>query len=107
MSRQYLIVPGVRSSNLHIIDCATDPRNPTLFKVIDGADIKAQTNLSAPHTIHCLGSEIIISMLGDAQGNAPGGYLHLDKDFNIVGRWENSMGDIKFGYDFCISRGTM
>ncbi|KAG1700429.1 Methanethiol oxidase [Nymphon striatum] len=100
MSRQYLIVPGVRSSNLHIIDCATDPRNPTLFKVIEGSEIKAKTNLSAPHTIHCLGSEIIISMLGDAQGNAPGGYLHLNKDFEIVGRWENSMGDIKFGYDF-------
>ena len=100
MARKYLLVPGVRSSNIHIIDCATDPRNPTLFKVIDGADIKAKTNLSAPHTIHCLGSEIIISMLGDAQGNAPGGYLHLNKDFEIVGRWENSMGDIKFGYDF-------
>ena len=69
MARKYLLVPGVRStSTSHIIDCATDPRNPTLFKVIDGAEIKVKTNLSAPHTIHCLGSEIIISMLGDAQG---------------------------------------
>ena len=42
MARKYLLVPGVRSSNIHIIDCATDPRNPTLFKVIDGADIKAK-----------------------------------------------------------------
>ena len=100
MERKYMIVPGVRTSNLHIVDCASDPRNPALFKVIEGSQIKAKTNLSAPHTIHCLGSEIIISMLGDAQGNAPGGYLHLDKEFNIVGRWENSMGDIKFGYDF-------
>ena len=57
MARKYLLVPGVRSSNIHIIDCATDPRNPTLFKVIDGADIKAKTNLSAPHTIHCLESD--------------------------------------------------
>ena len=55
---------------------------------------------SGPHTVHCLGSEIIISMLGDAKGEAPGGYLHLNKDFEIVGRWENSMGDIPFGYDF-------
>ena len=100
MERKYLIVPGVRSSNLHIIDCATDPRNPTLFKVIEGSEIKSKTDLSAPHTIHCLGSEIIISMLGDARGNAPGGYLHLSKSFEIMGRWENSMGDIKFGYDF-------
>ena len=32
--RRYLIVPGVRSSNLHIVDCATDLRNPRLHKVI-------------------------------------------------------------------------
>ena len=98
--RKYLIVPGVRSSNLHIIDCGTDPRKPSLFKVIEGSEIKAKTNLSAPHTIHCLGSDIIISMLGDAVGNAPGGYLHINESFEIVGRWENSMGDIKFSYDF-------
>lgn len=100
MERKYLIVPGVRSTNLHIVDCATDPRNPRLHKVVSGEEIKQKTDLSAPHTVHCLGADIIISMLGDAKGNAPGGYLHLDKDFNIVGRWENSMGDIKFGYDF-------
>ena len=100
MSRKFLILPGVRSNKLHIVDTATDPRAPRLHKIIDGADIKAKANLSGPHTVHCLGSEIIISFLGDAKGEAPGGYLQLDKDFNIVGRWENSMGDIKFGYDF-------
>ena len=26
--RRYLIVPGGRSSNLHIVDCATDPKKP-------------------------------------------------------------------------------
>ena len=75
MQRKYLIVPGVRSSNLHIIDCASDPRNPKLHRVISGDEIKAKTDLSAPHTVHCLGSEIIISMLGDAggcQGPRPG-----------------------------------
>ena len=50
--RRYLIVPGVRSSNLHIVDCLDDPRNPKLHMVIEGADIKAKTNLSAPHTVH-------------------------------------------------------
>jgi hypothetical protein len=56
MSRRYLIVPGVRSSNLHIVD-TMDPRAPRLHKVIEGAEIKAKTDLSAPHTVHCLGSE--------------------------------------------------
>jgi selenium-binding protein 1 len=65
-----------------------------------GAEIKARTNLSAPHTVHCLGSDIIISMLGDARGNAPGGFLHLNENFEIVGRWENDLGGMKFNYDF-------
>ena len=88
IERKYLIIPGVRTSNFYIVDTATDPRKPTPFKTIDGEEIKKKTNLSAPHTVHCLGADIIVSMLGDAEGNAPGGYLHLDKDFNIVGRWE-------------------
>ena len=100
MERKYLIVPGVRTSNFYIIDTATNPRKPALFKTIDGDEIKQKVNLSAPHTVHCLGSEIIVSMLGDADGNAPGGYLHLDKDFNIVGRWEHDTTGMKFSYDF-------
>jgi selenium-binding protein 1 len=100
MERKYLIVPGVRTSNFYIIDTATNPRKPTLFKTIHGEEIKKKVNLSAPHTVHCLGSEIIVSMLGDADGNAPGGYLHLDKDFNIVGRWENDTTGMNFSYDF-------
>ena len=100
MERKYLIVPGVRTSNFYIIDTATNPRKPELFKTIDGDEIKQKVNLSAPHTVHCLGSDIIVSMLGDAEGNAPGGYLHLDKDFNIVGRWENDATGMNFSYDF-------
>src|SRR5438445_706430 len=95
-----LIVPGLRSSNLHIVDCATDPRKPRLHKVIEGAEIKAKTNLSAPHTIHCLGSDIIISMLGNARGEAPGGFLQLNENFEIVGRWENDSTGMLFNYDF-------
>jgi selenium-binding protein 1 len=100
MSRKYLLVPGVRSNNIHIIDTASDPFAPKIHKIIKGSEIKSKTNLSGPHTVHCLGSEIIISFLGNAKGEAPGGYLHLNKDFEIVGRWENSMGDIPFSYDF-------
>lgn len=98
--RKYMIVPGVRSSRLHIVDTGTDPANPRLHKVIEGDEIKAKTNLSAPHTVHCLGSDIIISMLGDADGNAPGGFLHLDENFEIVGRWENDLAGMNYNYDF-------
>ncbi|MEM9139749.1 MAG: selenium-binding family protein [Pseudomonadota bacterium] len=100
MSRKYLLLPGVRSTNIYVVDVATDPRAPRLHKTIKGTTIKKKTNLSSPHTIHCLGSDIIISMLGDAKGQGPGGFLHLDKDFNIVGRWENDLGKMKYNYDF-------
>jgi len=98
--RRFLILPGVRSSNLHIVDCATDPKAPRLHKVIEGKEIKEKANLSAPHTVHCLGSDIIISMLGDASGEAPGGFLHVNEDFEIVGRWENDITGMLFNYDF-------
>ena len=81
MSRKYLLLPGVRSNNIHIVDTATDPRAPSLYKVIDGADIKSKTNLSGPHTVHCLGSEIIISMLGDAKGEATWGIFTFEQRF--------------------------
>ena len=98
-SRKYIILPGVRTSNLHIYD-TSDARAPTLHKVISGDEIKARTGLSAPHTVHCLGADIIISMLGDADGNAPGGFLHINEDFEIMGRWENDITGMNYNYDF-------
>ncbi|MDI3339312.1 MAG: selenium-binding family protein [Sphaerobacter sp.] len=99
-ARRYLIVPGQRSSRIHILD-ASDPRAPTLAKVIEGEEVKAKTNLSAPHTVHCLpDGNIMISMLGDAAGRSPGGYLLLDPDFNVAGRWELDNDAVPYAYDF-------
>ena len=98
-ARKYLLMPGVRTSNINVID-TSDARNPKLHKVISGDEIKAKTNLSALHTVHCLGADIIISMLGDADGNAPGGFLHINEDLEIVGRWENDITGMNYNYDF-------
>ena len=49
ISRKYLLVPGVRSNNIHVIDTATDPFAPKIYKVIKGAEIKSKTNLSLIH----------------------------------------------------------
>jgi selenium-binding protein 1 len=99
-SRRYLIVPGLKSSRIHVLD-ATAPRALKLHKVIEPGDIAAKTNLSAPHTIHCLPSgQIMISMLGDARGDAPGGFLLLDDKFEIAGRWEPASSGMEFNYDF-------
>ena len=69
--RRYLIVPGFRSSRIHIID-AKDPYQLRLHKVIEPEEVAKTANLSAPHTVHCLpNGEIMISMLGDAPGPFP------------------------------------
>lgn len=99
-SRRYLVLPGLNSSRIHIVDTA-DPSSPRLHKTIAADEIAQRTNLSAPHTVHCLADgTIMLSMLGDAQGNAPGGFLLLDQQFDIVGRWEKSTAGMHFNYDF-------
>ena len=91
-SRRFLIVPGFGSSRIHIIDVG-DERAPRLHKVIEPQEIREKTNLSAPHTVHCLADgQIMISMLGDGEGNEGGGFLLLDEEFNIAGRWEKGAG---------------
>lgn len=98
--RRYLILPGITSSRLHIVDTENELA-PKMHKVIEGDELKQKTNLSAPHTVHCLADgTVVISCLGDAAGNAPGGFLHLDDQFEIIGRWENDLSGMKFNYDF-------
>jgi selenium-binding protein 1 len=99
-SRRFLVVPGMRSDRVHILDTA-DPRAPQLHKVIEPEEIKAKTNLTAPHTVHCLADgNIMISMLGDSEDNGPGGFLLLDDKFDVAGRWERKMDGMRFNYDF-------
>ena len=42
----------------------------------------------------------MISMLGDAKGEGPGGFLLLDEEFNIAGRWEKAAPGMRYNYDF-------
>jgi selenium-binding protein 1 len=39
-------------------------------------------------------------MLGNAKGDSPGGFLLLNPDFTIKGRWEKTPGDVRYNYDF-------
>ena len=99
-SRRFLVLPGITSGRIHIVD-TENPRAPKMHKVIEADEISSKANLSAPHTIHCLATgQIMISMLGNAQGEGPGGFLLLDDQFNVVGRWEESTDAMRFNYDF-------
>src|SRR5262249_27110914 len=98
--RRYLIVPGLKSSRIHVLD-ALDPKAPRLHKGIEPETVRAKANLSAPPPVHCLpDGTIMVSMLGDASGNGPGGFLLLDPSFDVLGRWEKNADGMKYNYDF-------
>ena len=48
VERRYLVVPGIRSSRIHIIDTKPDPRKPQIVKVIEPEEVFARTELFAP-----------------------------------------------------------
>jgi len=100
--RSHLIVPGFRSSRIHVVDVATDPRRPRIEKVIEAEEVVRATGLTRPHTVHCMpGNQIVISMLGDADGNGACGFAVLDaQTFEIKGRWENGGPRPQLNYDF-------
>src|SRR5918998_1726901 len=71
LQRRYLLVPGLRSSQLHVFDTAPDPRAPTLVKTLDADDLSAKAGYSRPHTLHC-GQDGIVPelLLGQKYGHA-------------------------------------
>ena len=100
--RSHLIVPGFRSSRIHILNVADDPRRPRIEKVIERDELIAKTGYTRPHTVHCMpGGNVVISMLGDADGNGAGGFAVLDAaSFELKGRWENGGPLPSLNYDF-------
>ncbi|HLB91453.1 MAG TPA: selenium-binding family protein [Terriglobales bacterium] len=101
VERRYLIVPGLRSSRIHIIDTKDNPKEPKIIKVIEPKDLENRTGYSRPHTIHCGPDGIYVSALGSPSGDGPGGIFALDHDnFEPLGRWEVDRGPQYFGYDF-------
>jgi methanethiol oxidase len=100
--RSHLIMPGFRSSRIHVLNVADDPRKPRLEKVIEPEELMRETGYTRPHTVHCMpGENIVMSMLGDAEGNAAGGFAVLDAStFELKGRWENGGERPPFNYDF-------
>ena len=52
--RSHLIVPGFRSSRIHVVNVADDPRRPRIEHVIEHDEVVRATGLTRPHTVHCL-----------------------------------------------------
>jgi len=101
MERRYLVIPGLRSSRIHIIDTKPDPRQPRLIKVIEPETVLQRTGYSRPHTSHCGPDGIYINAIGSVDGGGPGGIFVMDPEtFEIKGRWEEDRGPQYLAYDF-------
>src|SRR5262245_60849431 len=101
VERRYLLVPGLRSSRIHVLDVKDDPRSPKLVKVIEADEIARKAGYSRPHTVHCGPDGIYVSALGNPEGDGPGGIFLLDHDnFAVKGAWEDDRGTQELAYDF-------
>jgi selenium-binding protein 1 len=101
VERRYLIVPGTKSSRIHVLDTKPDPRNPRLVKVIEGEEVAKKTGYQTLHTVHCGPEGVYVNALGAPSGDGPGGIFMLDHEtFEITGTWEKDRGPQYLAYDF-------
>ncbi len=101
VERRYLLLPGLRSSNIHVVDTKPDPRNPKLVRTITAAEIARKAGYSRPHTVHCGPDGIYVSALGNPDGGGPGGIFVIDHEtFEVKGPWEADRGPQVLAYDF-------
>jgi selenium-binding protein 1 len=100
VERRYLLLPGLRSSRIHVVDVKDDPAAPKLVKTIEPEELAKRTGYSRPHTVHCGPDGLYVSALGAPDGGGPGGVLLLDHDdFSPLGAWEVDRGPQELAYD--------
>ena len=92
LRRRYLLLPGIRSSEIHVYDTHPDPRQPTLVRTIAADELAKNAGYSRPHTLHCGPDGIFMSCLGGGNGaDGPGGIALLDHDtFDVLRAWETA-----------------
>jgi len=101
MERRYLVVPGISSSRITIMDTKPDPRRPQIVKVVDAETIATKTGYAAPHTTHCGPDGIYVNALGGVDGGGPGGIFRMDHEtFEVKEAWEVDRGPQYLSYDF-------
>lgn len=103
LERRYLIIPGIRSSRIYVVD-VKEPRKAKIHKIIEPEEVFAKTGYSRPHTIHCGPEGIYVSTLGgggkDGTDGPPGIFIMDCETFDIIGRYEMDRGLQDKHYDF-------
>jgi len=102
--RRYLIIPGLRSSRIYIIDTKPHPTKAKIHKIIEPEEVFEKTGYSRPHTVHCGPEGIYVSTLGgggkDGTDGPPGIFIIDCETFEVRGRWEIDRGVQDKHYDF-------
>ncbi|CAG0885573.1 unnamed protein product [Darwinula stevensoni] len=98
--RSHLVLPCLNSDRIYVVN-VSEPREPRLAAVVEPEEMHA-VDCGAPHTSHCLASgEIMISTMGNAEGDARGSFVLLDaKTFQFKGTWPKDDQTAPMGYDF-------
>src|SRR5579863_3070812 len=104
VERRYLIIPGIRSSRIYVVDTKPDPTKARIHKIIEPEEVLKKTGYSRPHTVHCGPEGIYVSTLGgggpDGTDGPPGIFVMDCETFDVLGRWEIDRGPQDKHYDF-------
>ena len=104
LERRYLVIPGIRSSRIYVIDTKPHPTEARIHKIIEPEEVFRKTGYSRPHTIHCGPEGIYVSTLGgggkDGTDGPPGIFIMDCETFEVLGRWEIDRGPQDKHYDF-------
>ena len=103
VERRYLVIPGLRSSRIYVIDTKPHPTKAKIHRVIEAEEILRKTGYSRTHTVHCGPEGIYIGALGGGAGgtdNSPGIFFIDFDTFDILGRWNEEPGPQRMQYDF-------
>lgn len=101
VERRYLLIPGLRSSRIYVVDTRPDPRRPRIIKTIQPDEVMEKSGYSRVHTVHCGPDAIYANAIGAPDGDGPGGVFLMDHTtFEIKGQWEQDRGSQQFAYDF-------
>jgi selenium-binding protein 1 len=78
----------------------SNPRVPTLDKIVEGNTLLATVNQTWPHSVHTLpDGNILVSLLGSQTQEGAANFLIVDsKSFAPLGLWADV--DTPYGYDF-------
>ena len=108
LERRFLIIPGLRSSRIYIVDTNLIPRRRRFARSSNRRRCCKKNGYSRPHTVHCGPEGIYVSTLGgggkDGTDGPPGVFIMDCETFDILGHWEIDRGPQKLHYDFWWNR---